>query len=145
MTPFSTTSFDLAFSGSVFFSFFHKLAILLTTAVFFLGSGFALASTLTALDVTESFGLFSTPDDADLALADWAGGASFPLSRGDTRCVNKLPVEAAFFAEEADAIELALPLTLAVETLELLAKLLRLVLRFLVLEEMVGVVVLGRT
>ena len=71
-----------------------------------------------------------------------------PLSRGDTRCVNKLLVEAAFFeAEEADAIELLLPLTLAVETLELLARLARLALRWflMLLEELVGVVVLGRT
>ena len=69
-------------------------------------------------------------------------------SRGDTRCVTKLLVDAAFFAEEAaplEAMELVLPLTLAVETLELLARLARLLLRTLALAELVGVVVLGRT
>ena len=54
-------------------------------------------------------------------------------------------MEAAFFAEEVEATELLLPLKLAVETLELLARLARLVLRFLMFEELDGVVVRGRT
>ena len=72
------------------------------------------------------------------------------LSRGDTRCAIKLLVDAAFLVAPLppppEAIELELPLTLAaVDTLELLAKLARLVLRFLAFsEDPVGVAVRGR-
>ena len=67
----------LSSSASVFLSFFQRLAILLTTAVFLLGplAGSALTTpppvALLPLGDNESLGLFNTPDEADLALAVW--------------------------------------------------------------------------